>query len=429
VEEGRRLDPDQVVGLASRDSRGLFWFLRLGLAAATGLIVLVTTALALREWALVVAGSVALLSAWGASGPRLLDLCSEVMRRGSWTYTVRPRPDLTDELPAHRVEPGDYVCRWREDGDRQIRVPLSLVLAVEPDRATGQLLVALATGTTLTLNAAETILRLRAGRRPRTVANGGSALRALLRALPGDGGSINETTAIDPVLDLTDGPTARRALRAAIVGGLVRRRRRLLTWIDDVALAYIRAAGDNWQDVGRTLELTGTGQLWLRADEIRLPPKARLATEPQGSRYAKSRDFFISFASADRSSAEWIAVELETAGYTTVVQSFDFRPGTDFVQQMQQAAATAERTIAVLSPAYFESVFVGAEWGAAFAKDPRGEKGLLIPVRVQPCDPPGLLATRVYVDLVGLDEAAARRKLLAAVDRNRPRPTTTGFPD
>jgi hypothetical protein len=35
--------------------------------------------------------------------------------------------------------------------------------------------------------------------------------------------------------------------------------------------------------------------------------------------------------------AQWIAVELELAGYTTVVQAFDFRPGADFVHQMQQA--------------------------------------------------------------------------------------------
>ena len=59
---------------------------------------------------------------------------------------------------------------------------------------------------------------------------------------------------------------------------------------------------------------------------------------------------------------------------------------------------------------------------------PNGERGLLIPVRVQPCDPPGLLATRVYVDFVGVDETGARRKLLAAVDQDRPRKKTVPFP-
>jgi tetratricopeptide (TPR) repeat protein len=126
--------------------------------------------------------------------------------------------------------------------------------------------------------------------------------------------------------------------------------------------------------------------------------------------------------------AEWIAVELERAGYSTVLQAWDFRPGTDFLHAMQEATTSARRTIAVLSPAYFGSDFSEAEWRAAFVKDPTGELGLLLPVRVQPCDPPGLLASRVYVDLVGADEAAAREQLLAAADSGRPRPTSAPFP-
>ncbi|GAA1562274.1 hypothetical protein GCM10009827_099730 [Dactylosporangium maewongense] len=109
-------------------------------------------------------------------------------------------------------------------------------------------------------------------------------------------------------------------------------------------------------------------------------------------------------------------------------RGFDFRPGADFVHEMQRAVSSAVRTIAVLSPAYFGSRFGEAEWRVAFAKDPTGESGLLLPVRVQPCKPPGLLATRVHVDLVGVDEVGARRKLLAAVDRGRPRPVTAPWP-
>jgi tetratricopeptide (TPR) repeat protein len=140
------------------------------------------------------------------------------------------------------------------------------------------------------------------------------------------------------------------------------------------------------------------------------------------------RDFFISYTAINRSWAEWIAVQLEAAGYTTVLQAWDFRPGSDFLHQMQQATTTAGRTIAVLSPAYFGSAFGEAEWRAAFAKDPTGEAGLLVPVRVQPCEPPGLLASRVYIDLVDTDEDEARRRLLAGVDQSGARPTTVPFP-
>jgi len=87
------------------------------------------------------------------------------------------------------------------------------------------------------------------------------------------------------------------------------------------------------------------------------------------------RDFFISYTAVNRPWAEWIAVQLEAAGYTTLLQAWDFRPGSDLVHQMQQATSSAGRTIAVLSPAYFESGFGEAEWRAAFVKDPTGSWG------------------------------------------------------
>jgi len=56
---------------------------------------------------------------------------------------------------------------------------------------------------------------------------------------------------------------------------------------------------------------------------------------------------------------------------------------------------------------------------SAFAKDPSGELGLLIPVRVAECEPPGLLRARIYIDLIWLPEKAARQKLLDGVKQGR----------
>jgi tetratricopeptide (TPR) repeat protein len=133
---------------------------------------------------------------------------------------------------------------------------------------------------------------------------------------------------------------------------------------------------------------------------------------------AGERDFFISYTGADVAWAEWIAQTLEDAGYQTVVQAWDFRPGQDFLHQMQQAT----RTIAVLSPAYLGSAFGEAEWRVAFASDPTGEQGLLLPVRVAEVTPPGLLRSRVYLDLVDLDQQAATERLLAGVRGGRAKP-------
>ena len=103
--------------------------------------------------------------------------------------------------------------------------------------------------------------------------------------------------------------------------------------------------------------------------------------------------------------------ELEAAGFTTFFQPWDFLPGSNFVLEMQKASTLADRTIAVLSPDFLKALFTQPEWAAALVQDPTGANRKLIPVRVQPCSPDGILKAIVYTDLVGLDEASARAAL------------------
>jgi hypothetical protein len=133
-------------------------------------------------------------------------------------------------------------------------------------------------------------------------------------------------------------------------------------------------------------------------------------------------DFFISYTKVDAAWAEWIAWQLEAAGYTTVIQAWDFRPGSNFVLEMDRASREAEQTIAVLSPSYLDAAYTHPEWARAFAGDPKGEKSLLLPVRVVDCQPGGLLGQVVYIDLVGLNEEDAKNRLLAEVRGGRGKP-------
>jgi hypothetical protein len=132
-------------------------------------------------------------------------------------------------------------------------------------------------------------------------------------------------------------------------------------------------------------------------------------------------DFFISYTHADESWAEWIAWQLEEAKYRVWLQKWDIRPGANFVLHMQEGAR-AERTIAVLSPAYLESGFTAAEWAAAFAEDPQGTDGKLLLVRVADCKPPGLLRAVVYIDLFEKSRDDARAALLEGVRPGRAKP-------
>jgi KAP family P-loop domain/TIR domain len=142
-----------------------------------------------------------------------------------------------------------------------------------------------------------------------------------------------------------------------------------------------------------------------------------------------TKDFYISYTSADRSWAEWIAWQLDSEGYSVVIMQ-DFQPGANFVEEMNKAILSAQRIIAVLSPDYLNSLYTQAEWQSAFAQDPTGKMGILVPVRVRPCEITGLLRTVIYIDLVGLDEQAARERLLSGVMRgsSHKRPLSPGFP-
>jgi tetratricopeptide (TPR) repeat protein len=127
-------------------------------------------------------------------------------------------------------------------------------------------------------------------------------------------------------------------------------------------------------------------------------------------------DFFVSYTQADRQRADWIARVLEEFGYTAFVQDRDILPGSNFVLEMDRATIEADRVIAVLSPDYLAARYPQAEWSAALAN------GKLLPVRVRECELKGLLGAVAYIDLVGLEEPAAKKALVSGVQRPSDRP-------
>ncbi|MCM3921625.1 toll/interleukin-1 receptor domain-containing protein [Frankia sp. AiPs1] len=130
-------------------------------------------------------------------------------------------------------------------------------------------------------------------------------------------------------------------------------------------------------------------------------------------------DFFISYTAVDRNWAEWIAWHLEGAGYTVLVQAWDFVPGSHWMSRMDEGIRVCARTLAVLSDAYLRSVYGQAEWEGAYQADPTGFARRLVPVRVEDCPRPGLLGGVVSFDLFGLSADEARTRLLGQIAANR----------
>lgn len=131
-------------------------------------------------------------------------------------------------------------------------------------------------------------------------------------------------------------------------------------------------------------------------------------------------DFFVSYNKTDKAWAEWIAWELEDAGYRVLLQAWDFKG--NFVLEMDRAHKQALRTLAVLSPHYVDALYPQPEWAARFAQEPTGKDDRLIPIRVRKVELEGLLAQIIYTDLVDLDEDEARDRLLKRARGDRLKP-------
>jgi hypothetical protein len=139
-------------------------------------------------------------------------------------------------------------------------------------------------------------------------------------------------------------------------------------------------------------------------------------------------DFFITYSGKDEPWPTWVAATLESAGYSVILQAWDFRPGDNFMASMDEALAKCRHTIGIMSPNYLKSVFTRAEWTAAYRQALLGKPRGFIPVRVADCDPAPLLGPIAYIDLTDVEEDEARRRLLAGVHAGPVKRTAPPFP-
>ncbi|MFC6887358.1 toll/interleukin-1 receptor domain-containing protein, partial [Actinomadura yumaensis] len=130
------------------------------------------------------------------------------------------------------------------------------------------------------------------------------------------------------------------------------------------------------------------------------------------SRQERPTDLFISYSPADERWASWIAWQLEAAGHRTMMQAWDFVPGTNFIDFMDRGLSEAKVVVAVLSRNYLKSRYGRMEWMAALRADPDDPARKLVTVRIEDCPIDGLLSTITYVDLVGVADPDDARELL-----------------
>jgi len=131
--------------------------------------------------------------------------------------------------------------------------------------------------------------------------------------------------------------------------------------------------------------------------------------------------FFISFNSADRTKAHWIAWTLKEAGHEVAVHDWEIPAGGNVPLWMNTKLAWADRLIAVISPDYLPSRYSPMEWASQIWNDPDGTKGSVVPVIVRPTSKmPPLLQGLSRIDLTNCSEVEARRRLIKGVDMPAP---------
>ncbi|MFD4142350.1 FxSxx-COOH system tetratricopeptide repeat protein [Streptomyces sp. NPDC058572] len=119
---------------------------------------------------------------------------------------------------------------------------------------------------------------------------------------------------------------------------------------------------------------------------------------------------FVSHAGADRAWAEWVAWQLQDAGYEVELDCWDWGAGDNFVLKMNEALGSG-RMLALFSEAYFDPErFTTQEWTAVVAA-----KEKLIPLRLDAASAPQVLRPLIAPSLEGLEVDEARRVLLEAV--------------
>ena len=136
--------------------------------------------------------------------------------------------------------------------------------------------------------------------------------------------------------------------------------------------------------------------------------------ESQEAETQPGLDFYISYASQDRLWAEWVGGQLRSAGYTSVLDVWDWLPGDNIILAREDALRRADRVLALCSAAYFGGGFTEQDWTAVMAAQHR-KSHRLVPVWIEDLEDrqlPAILRSVQAIRLFGIPEAEASRRLL-----------------
>jgi tetratricopeptide (TPR) repeat protein len=131
-------------------------------------------------------------------------------------------------------------------------------------------------------------------------------------------------------------------------------------------------------------------------------------------------DFFISRRGGAAAAAQEVATALREEGYSVFVQDHDIGHGADFIAEIHTALQRCRHMIVLLTKDYAASQFTMMEvtnFLAAAGQSVRERR--LVVLRLDEIQPEGILASRVFGDLAGVNDPVERRRRIVAAAEGR----------
>jgi len=124
-------------------------------------------------------------------------------------------------------------------------------------------------------------------------------------------------------------------------------------------------------------------------------------------------DFYITYHHGDEMAARWIAAELKQAHFTTLSDSWDFLRGETALEKTDSMFGVSRFVMVLISEKFLEFFSVPAVSSVAKSTSTHI-------VRIEPCEIESVFGSEEYIDLAGIKEAEAVKRLLAAVGAAAP---------
>ncbi len=122
-------------------------------------------------------------------------------------------------------------------------------------------------------------------------------------------------------------------------------------------------------------------------------------------------DIFVSYTSSDKDWAFWIGQQLEKLGHTVHIHEWEISAGENIAAWMEKRLDDADFVMCVISRAYLSKDYSNWERQSGQWEAVSNRRNFVLPVFIEDCEAPRLLALLKRCDLYGMGEEDARAKL------------------